>query len=171
MADGLGWHPKRALRPFAIVEDLRPDVIGGASAPGVSIKLVPNEGKLEAPSQSCHGWCPGYLRQPEFVWQSVWWRRLLLFGGCVCVFGWKSKTAARLSFRWPCVGDFKLDSGTWVSAGTLRAKFISAVAPFGNKNAVLVWKQNRSTLLRCVFPDWTHCRYTLALYLKLQWST
>ena len=55
--------------------------------------------------------------------------------------------------------DFKLDSGTWVSAGTLRAKFISAFAPFV-QDAVLCGT-NRGYITAMVFPDWAHCRAIL----------
>ncbi|WP_191602443.1 feruloyl-CoA synthase [Marinomonas algicola] len=156
MLTGLGCTETAPSATFASVEESTSGVIG-VPAPGVSIKLVPNEGKLEARVKAVTV-MPGYWRQPELT------AKAFDEDGYYCLgdaFAFLDENEPQRGFRFDgrVSEDFKLDSGTWVSAGTLRAKFISAFAPFV-QDAVLCGT-NRSYITALVFPDWVHCRAIL----------
>jgi feruloyl-CoA synthase len=156
MLTGLGCTETAPSATFASVEESTSGVIG-VPAPGVSIKLVPNEGKLEARVKAVTV-MPGYWRQPELSAKAFDDEGYYCLGDA---FAYLDEKAPQRGFRFDgrVSEDFKLDSGTWVSAGTLRAKFISAFAPFV-QDAVLCGT-NRSYITAMVFPDWTHCRTLL----------
>ena len=52
--------------------------------------------------------------------------------------------------------DFKLSTGTWVSVGPLRARFIDACAPFVRD--VVFAGPDRDDIVALVFPDFEACR-------------
>ena len=119
-------------------------------APGVSIKLVPNEGKLEARVKA-ETVMPGYWRQPELTAKAFDEEGYYCLGDA---FAYLDENEPQRGFRFDgrVSEDFKLDSGTWVSAGTLRAKFISAFAPFVQD--VVLCGTNRGYISALIFPDW-----------------
>lgn len=156
MLTGLGCTETAPSATFASVEESTSGVIG-VPAPGVSIKLVPNEGKLEARVKAVTV-MPGYWRQPELT------AKAFDEDGYYCLgdaFAYLDEQAPQRGFRFDgrVSEDFKLDSGTWVSAGTLRAKFISALAPFAQD--VVLCGTNRGYITAMVFPDWAHCKAIL----------
>ena len=52
--------------------------------------------------------------------------------------------------------DFKLSTGTWVSVGPLRAKFLSHFAPFAQD--VVIAGHDRDYVSALIFPDVNACR-------------
>ena len=156
MLTGLGCTETAPSATFASVEESTSGVIG-VPAPGVSIKLVPNEGKLEARVKAVTV-MPGYWRQSELTAKAFDEEGYYCLGDA---FAYLDEAAPQRGFRFDgrVSEDFKLDSGTWVSAGTLRAKFISAFAPFVQD--VVLCGTNRGYISALIFPDWAHCKAIL----------
>ena len=126
----------------------------GVPAPGVELKLVPADGKLEArlrgPSIT-----PGYWRQPELTraaFDEEGYYRL----GDSLRFVDPGNVSRGFIFDGRIAEDFKLSTGTWVSAGPLRMKFLAAAAPFVRDVAVTGHDRDDVGLL--VFPDVEACR-------------
>ncbi|MBJ7538565.1 feruloyl-CoA synthase [Marinomonas transparens] len=156
MLTGLGCTETAPSATFASVEESTSGVIG-VPAPGVSIKLVPNEGKLEARVKAVTV-MPGYWRQPELT------AKAFDADGFYCLgdaFKYLDEQQPQRGFRFDgrVSENFKLDSGTWVSAGNLRAHFISAFAPLVQD--AVICGSNRSFISAMVFLDWAHCRAIL----------
>jgi feruloyl-CoA synthase len=99
----------------------------GLPVPGVQMKLVPAEGKLEARFKGPNV-TPGYWRQPELTakaFDEEGWYRI----GDAFVLADPGDAAQGLLFRGRFAEDFKLSSGTWVHVGTLRSQLIEHCAP------------------------------------------
>ena len=134
----------------------------GLPVPGNDAKLVPNNGKLEV---RCRGpnVTPGYWRQPELTAAAFDEEGFYKFGDAI-------KPAdpvdfhAGFDFDGRIAEDFKLASGTWVSVGPLRARFIAACAPLVRD--VVIAGINRDEISALVILDLDGCRLlnpTLAL--------
>ena len=153
MLTGLGATETAPSVTFASIEESASGVIG-KPAPGVTLKLVPNEGKLEARVKAVTV-MPGYWRQPELTAKSFDEEGFYCLGDA---FAYLDENNPDRGFRFDgrVSEDFKLDSGTWVSAGTLRAKFISAFAPWVQD--IVLCGTNRADITGLVFPDLAQCR-------------
>jgi len=99
----------------------------GLPAPGVDLKLVPFEGKLEARLKGPHI-TPGYWRQRDLTRQAFDEEGYYRLGDAF-VFEDEKNPAKGLLFRGRISEDFKLATGTWVHVGPLRASFIEHFAP------------------------------------------
>jgi feruloyl-CoA synthase len=120
----------------------------GLPPPGVEIKLVPAQDKLEARLKGPNI-TPGYWRQPELTAQAFdeeGWYRL----GDSFVFADENKPEAGLLFRGRIAEDFKLATGTWVQVGPLRARFIAHFAPYVRD--VVIAGEGRNEIAALVFP-------------------
>ena len=120
----------------------------GLPPPGVEIKLVPAQGKLEArlkgPSIT-----PGYWRQPELTAQAFDEEGYYRLGDSF-VLANEEKPVEGLLFRGRLAEDFKLATGTWVQVGPLRARFIAHFAPWVRD--VVIAGEGRNELAALVFP-------------------
>jgi len=99
----------------------------GVPAPGCSVRLVPAHGKLEAYFAGPHV-TPGYWRdaaRTHAAFDGAWLRT-----GDALRFADPAQPARGFLFDGRLAEDFKLDSGTWVSAGTLRARVVALGAPY-----------------------------------------
>ena len=99
----------------------------GLPPPGVEIKLVPLQDKLEARLKGPNI-TPGYWRQPDLtaqVFDEEGYYRL----GDSFVFANDKNPEEGLLFRGRLAEDFKLATGTWVQVGPLRARFIAHFSP------------------------------------------
>jgi feruloyl-CoA synthase len=99
----------------------------GLPVPGLELKLVPAEGKLEARVKGPNV-TPGYWRQPELnaaAFDEEGFYRL----GDAFKFADPDDPAQGLMFDGRTAEDFKLSSGTWVNTGPLRQQIIRALAP------------------------------------------
>ena len=100
----------------------------GLPLPGITIKLVPNGQKLEVrvkgPTVTT-----GYLADPErtaAAFDDEGFYKL----GDAARFVDDDDPAQGLVFDGRVTEDFKLDSGTWVSVGTLRPDLVAATSPY-----------------------------------------
>src|SRR3984893_7062935 len=126
----------------------------GLPVPGNEAKLVPDNGKLEVRA-SGPTVTPGYWRQPELTVAAFDEEGFYKFGDAI-----KPAVADDLSAGFDFDGriaeDFKLASGTWVSVGPLRARFIAACAPLVRD--VVISGINRDEVSALVVLDLDGCR-------------
>ncbi len=101
----------------------------GLPLPGVELKLVPREGKLEARLKGANI-TPGYWRAPALTAEAFDEEGFYKIGDAL-KFADAADPAKGLLFDGRLAEDFKLATGTWVSVGPLRAAFIAHFAPAG----------------------------------------
>jgi feruloyl-CoA synthase len=126
----------------------------GLPFPGVELKLVPNEGKLEARLRGPHI-TPGYWRQDaltEAAFDDEGYYKL----GDALKFVDAQDPSKGLLFDGRLAEDFKLASGTWVSVGPLRGRFIDHFAPYVRD--LVVAGPDRDDIAVLIFPDVEACR-------------
>ncbi len=126
----------------------------GLPAPGVELKLVPNEGKLEARLRGPHI-TPGYWRQPQLTRAAFDEEGFYKLGDAL-KFADPADPGKGLLFDGRLAEDYKLATGTWVSVGPLRAKFIDHCAPYVRD--VVFAGMDRDDIAVLVFPDIEACR-------------
>ncbi|HWA29998.1 MAG TPA: AMP-binding protein [Rhizomicrobium sp.] len=99
----------------------------GLPLPGITLKLVPNGQKLEVrvkgPTVT-----PGYLNRDDLTKKAFDEEGYYSLGDAA-KFVDENDPAQGLVFDGRVTEDFKLDSGTWVSVGTLRAQAVAAASP------------------------------------------
>jgi feruloyl-CoA synthase len=99
----------------------------GLPLPGITLKLVPNGTKLEVrvkgPTVT-----PGYHKRPDLT-KAAFDDEGFYSLGDAAKFLDDNDPMQGLVFDGRVTEDFKLDSGTWVSAGTLRAQAVAAASP------------------------------------------
>ncbi len=126
----------------------------GLPAPGVALKLVPKDGKLEARLRGPHI-TPGYWRQDNLTRAAFDEEGFYKLGDAL-KFVDAADPAKGLLFDGRLAEDFKLATGTWVSVGPLRAKFIDHLAPIVRD--VVLAGADRDDIAALVFPDFDACR-------------
>src|SRR3954468_9287233 len=126
----------------------------GLPPPALDLKLVPNEGKLEQRMKGPNI-TPGYWRRPDLTRDAFDDEGYYKIGDAV-KFADPSDPAKGLLFDGRLAEDFKLTSGTWVSAGALRAKLVDHCAPLV-RDAVIAGA-DREDIAALVFPDIEACR-------------
>jgi feruloyl-CoA synthase len=153
---GLGATETAPSVTFTRGDGVRSGMIG-LPVPGVEVKLAPDGDKTEirvrGPSVT-----PGYWRQPELTKAAFDEEGFYRLGDAVA---WVDANDPRkgLVFDGRVAEDFKLATGTWVSVGPLRAKFIAFANPYVQD--VVFTGLNRDWLGALVFPRLDECR-TLA---------
>src|SRR5947209_2649582 len=126
----------------------------GLPVPGNEAKLVPSNGKLEVRAKGPNV-TPGYWRQPELTAAAFDEEGFYKLGDAI-------KPAdpddfdAGFDFDGRIAEDFKLASGTWVSVGPLRARFIAACAPLVRD--VVIAGINRDEISALAILDLDGCR-------------
>jgi feruloyl-CoA synthase len=153
MATGLG---STETSPMAIQTTWETDRAGtiGIPVPGVELKLVPRDGKLEARVRGPNV-TPGYWRQPELTRKVFDEEGFYSFGDAVRFIDPKDVNKGFL-FDGRFSEDFKLASGTWVSVGPLRARIISHFAPLVRD--VVIAGLDRDSIAAIIFADLDACR-------------
>jgi feruloyl-CoA synthase len=131
----------------------------GLPAPGCELKLVPVDGKLEARMRGPHV-MPGYWRNPEQT-REVFDDEGYYCTGDALKFVDDDEPALGLVFDGRIAEDFKLSSGTFVSVGPLRAKVITAGAPYVQD--VVVAGINRDQIGLLIFARLAECRQLAGL--------
>lgn len=126
----------------------------GLPVSGNDAKLVPNNGKLEVRAKGPNV-TPGYWRQPELTADAFDDEGFYKFGDAI-----KPVDAGDFDkgfdFDGRIAEDFKLASGTWVSVGPLRARFVAACAPLVRD--VVIAGINRDEVSALVVLDLDGCR-------------
>jgi feruloyl-CoA synthase len=126
----------------------------GLPVSGNEAKLVPNNGKLEVRAKGPNV-MPGYWRQPVLSAGAFDEEGYYKLGDAL-----KPAVADDLGAGFDFDGrigeDFKLASGTWVSVGPLRARFIAACAPLVRD--VVIAGINRDEVSALVILDLDGCR-------------
>jgi feruloyl-CoA synthase len=126
----------------------------GLPVPGSEAKLVPSNGKLEIRTRGPHV-TPGYWRQPELTAAAFDEEGFYKFGDAIKPAD-TGDLAAGFDFDGRIAEDFKLASGTWVSVGPLRARFVAACAPLVRD--VVIAGLNRDEISAIVVLDLDGCR-------------
>jgi feruloyl-CoA synthase len=150
---GLGATETAPSVTFTRGDGVRSGMIG-LPVPGVEVKLAPVEDKVEmrvrGPSVT-----PGYWRQSELTRAAFDEEGFYRLGDAVA---WVDEREPHrgLVFDGRVAEDFKLATGTWVSVGPLRAKFITAAAPYVQD--VVIAGLNRDWVGALVFPRLDECR-------------
>jgi feruloyl-CoA synthase len=126
----------------------------GLPMPAVELKLVPVEGKLEARLRGPHIF-PGYWRAPDLTRAAFDDEGFYKIGDAVKFVDPNAPEQGFL-FDGRMAEDFKLSTGTWVSVGPLRGRFLDHFAPFARD--VVFAAPNRDDIGALVFPDIEVCR-------------
>jgi feruloyl-CoA synthase len=121
----------------------------GLPPPGVEMKLVPAQDKLEARLKGPNI-TPGYWRRPDLTAQAFDEEGYYRLGDSF-IFSNEQKPEEGLLFRGRLAEDFKLATGTWVQVGPLRARFIAHCAP--HVRDVVITGEGRNELGALVFPS------------------
>jgi feruloyl-CoA synthase len=147
--------------PFAMVLLWHEERSGNLGVPGqgVEIKLAPTEGKLELRVRS-PSVTPGYWRTPELTAKAFDEEGFYKMGDAV-KFVDPNDPGKGFWFDGRVTEDFKLNSGTWVSVGPLRAKFIDHFAPYAKD--VVIAGLDREVVGVLVFPNLDQCRVLAGL--------
>ena len=127
MGTGLGMTESGPFGIFVTNPHVRAGDLG-VPAPGLELKLVPVEGKVEVRYRGPNI-TPGYWREPEQTQESFDEEGFFKTGDAV---RWidESNRHLGLKFDGRIAEDFKLATGTFVSVGPLRARIIAAGAPY-----------------------------------------
>jgi feruloyl-CoA synthase len=142
--------------PAALARTWESEQPGNIGVPmrGVELKLVPNGGKLEGRYKGPNI-TPGYWRRPDLTKEAFDDEGFYKMGDALR-FEDAGDPGKGLLFDGRLAEDFKLASGTWVSAGALRARLIDHCAPLV-RDAVIAGL-NRDDIATLVFPDVEACR-------------
>ena len=126
----------------------------GVPIPGTELKLVPSGDKLEVRVRGPNV-TPGYWKAPELTAQAFDAEGFYLIGDAV-TFADPARPELGLFFDGRVAEDFKLNSGTWVSVGTLRVAGIAALAPLAQD--IVVTGHGSDEVRFLVFPNIAACR-------------
>lgn len=134
-------------------ETSRPGVVG-VPLPGVTLKLVPVDGKLEARVHA-PTITPGYWRDPAQTAKAFDEEGFYRLGDALR-FAEAGRADAGFVFDGRISEDFKLSTGTWVSVGPLRTRLIGALAPYVRDAAIA--GHDRDDVTALLFPEIEACR-------------
>ena len=126
----------------------------GVPIPGTELKLVPSGDKLEVRVRGPNV-TPGYWKAPELTAKAFDADGFYLIGDAV-TFADPGRPERGLFFDGRVAEDFKLNSGTWVSVGTLRVAGIAALAPLAQD--IVVTGHGGDHVRFLVFPNIAACR-------------
>ena len=126
----------------------------GVPIPGTELELVPSGGKLEVRVRGPNV-TPGYWKAPELTAQAFDADGFYLIGDAV-TFADPDRPELGLFFDGRVAEDFKLNSGTWVSVGTLRVTAIAALSPLAQD--IVVSGHGGDHVRFLVFPNVAACR-------------
>src|SRR5579862_90318 len=152
MATGLG---STETSPMAMQTTWETDKAGtiGIPVPGVEVKIVPREGKLEVRVRGPNV-TPGYWRQDDLTKKVFDEEGFYSFGDAVKFID-PNDINKGLLFDGRLTEDFKLANGTWVSVGPLRAKIIAHCSPLVRD--VVLTGLDRDFVGALIFPDLANC--------------
>ena len=153
MYTGLGSTETGPAALFPYWEEDRAGHVG-LPAPGVELKLVKagekTEARLRGPSIT-----PGYWRQPELTRAAFDEEGFYRLGDAL-QFVDPGDPGKGFIFDGRIAEDFKLATGTWVSVGPLRAKFLGACAPY--LRDIVFAGHDGDFVAALIFPNVEACR-------------
>jgi feruloyl-CoA synthase len=126
----------------------------GVPVAGMELKLVPNGGKMEARFRAPNV-MPGYWRNPEATAKAFDTEGYYCTGDAL-KFVDENNPNKGMIFDGRIAEDFKLDTGTWVSVGVLKAKLITAGK--GLIQDAVITGHDRSFVGAIVFPELNYCK-------------
>jgi feruloyl-CoA synthase len=126
----------------------------GVPIPGTELKLLPSGNKLEVRVRGPNV-TPGYWKAPDLTAKAFDEEGFYLIGDAV-TFADPARPERGLFFDGRVAEDFKLNSGTWVSVGTLRVAGIAALAPLAQD--IVVAGHGGDEVRFLVFPNIAACR-------------
>jgi feruloyl-CoA synthase len=126
----------------------------GLPVPGVELKLVPRGPKLEVRVRGSNV-TPGYWKRPDLTAQSFDEEGFYLIGDAVRPVD-RDHFELGLFFDGRVAEDFKLSTGTWVNAGSIRLQAIAALAPLVQD--AVVSGHDRDAVGLLLFPNIAACR-------------
>jgi feruloyl-CoA synthase len=126
----------------------------GVPIPGTELKLVASGDKLEVRVRGPNV-TPGYWKASELTVQAFDEEGFYLIGDAV-KFADPDRPELGLFFDGRIAEDFKLNSGTWVSVGTLRVAGIAALSPLAQD--IVVSGHGGDGVRFLVFPNIAACR-------------
>ena len=141
--------------PFAFTTTWPVEQAGhiGLPAPGMEVKLVPNEGKLELRLKGPNV-TPGYWRDAEMTAKAFDDEGFYCIGDAVRPVEPDDATKGFV-FDGRVSEDFKLATGTWVNFAAVRATVIGACAPLIRD--VVLTGLDRNFVGALIFPDLEAC--------------
>jgi feruloyl-CoA synthase len=147
MGTGLGMTESSPFAVFVSSPDVKSGYLG-LPTPGMELKLVPIEGKMEIRYKGPNV-TPGYWRAPHETSEHFDEEGFFCTGDAV---QWIDPQDPHkgLKFDGRIAEDFKLATGTFVSVGPLRARIIAAGAPYV-QDAVITGL-NRNEVGALIFP-------------------
>jgi feruloyl-CoA synthase len=148
MLTGLG---STETAPFAICASRfnRRSGVVGIPVPGVDLKLAPVNGKLEARVRGPNV-TPGFWGEPQLTSAAFDEEGYYQMGDALAFID-PARPEAGFLFDGRIAEDFKLSTGTWVSVGPLRARFILHAAPWVKD--VVIAGHDRDEVTALIFPD------------------
>jgi feruloyl-CoA synthase len=126
----------------------------GVPVPGVELKLVPCEGKLEARLRGPNI-MPGYWRQAELTAAAFDPEGFYKLGDALR-FQDPDDPSEGLLFDGRIAEDFKLATGTWVNVGPLRARLLAELEPYARD--VVIAGADCDEIGALIFPNLEACR-------------
>ncbi|MCX7296723.1 MAG: feruloyl-CoA synthase [Hyphomicrobiales bacterium] len=130
----------------------------GLPGAGMELKLVPNDGKLEARVRGPNI-TPGYWRQPDYTAAAFDDEGFYKLGDCF-KFADPDDPKQGLLFDGRIAENFKLATGTWVHVGPMRGQIVDACAPYVRD--VVIAGEGRDDVAVLVFPNIDACRVLCA---------
>jgi len=155
---GLGMTETAPIALFGNVHATGPGVVGVPVA-GVELKLIPHDDCFEVRYRGPNV-TPGYWRDPSAT-EAAFDEEGFFRSGDLLSFIDPTRPKAGLRFDGRIDEDFKLTSGTKVSAGKLRLDALDALRPLVNE--VVVAGADREDVRLLIFPDWDVCAATVGL--------
>jgi feruloyl-CoA synthase len=152
IVSGLGMTETSPIALFGNLYATGPGVVGIPVA-GMDLKLVPHDDSFEA----CYrgpNITPGYWRDPAAT-AAAFDKDGFLRSGDLLSFIDPKRPRAGLRFDGRISEDFKLTSGTRVSAGKLRLIALDALRPLASE--VVIVGADREDVRMFIFPDWDAC--------------
>ncbi|HSV35011.1 MAG TPA: feruloyl-CoA synthase [Ramlibacter sp.] len=134
--------------------DPRREAMVGLPVPGVDLKIVPVDDKLEL---RIRGDCvsPGYWNAPALSAAAFDEEGYFRMGDAVTLVD-PAHPERGLRFDGRIAENFKLESGTWVHSGTLRSAAVAAFSPLAMD--VVIAGSGQPFVAALVFPDIAACR-------------
>jgi feruloyl-CoA synthase len=155
---GLGMTETSPIALFGNEHANGPGVVG-IPAPGMELKLVPHDDSFEVGYRGPNV-TPGYWRDPEAT-KVAFDDEGFFRSGDLLSFIDPQRPRAGLRFDGRIKEDFKLTSGTKVSAGKLRLDALDAMRPLASD--VVIVGADRTDVRILVFADWEVCAATAGL--------